>query len=336
MMSANKQRDWVDYAGLASQVYQNHQLNEVGEKLKAMGQVALLKEAREAAAQQAQRGVDQAKEALFRFWSIFGKVKKNDTDEPHRKLLFALKLRRFIRDCGLDTSRFPDFADKERLVSLFDDIDDYVAHIRAGLGEADREAVDTCDRYRQEMAQLDELIESKAKQEVAAKELESKRRRFEEIKDVEPSNGGKIIGIIGGLIGGLMTMMSASVVMEATPSAELDEATMMFWAGLGLLALSALLGSGMQGADSAKQRNALYEERQRLAAMLESESRTPGWTIEADEEIMPPTRESIPLTGIDESLSATELAALRRSRLEFILELTGESEADWVFPSARV
>jgi hypothetical protein len=260
-MSANKQRDWLDYAGLASQLYQNIQVNDVRNKMAAVGQLALMKEAREQDARIAETNVQRAKEVLFNFSSVLAKLKKRGDDDLRASYLFALKMKRVVQQSGLTTARFPDFADKERMNGFNEELDGYIAQTRAQLSDDDRQAVDRCECYRLELPQLDQLIQFQARREATGRQIELDRQRFAQLKDVTPRQGGKWVAATFGGIGAVLIALG---MMEGmAEGADADSVSILIWLGLGgiVIAFAGLLD---QNTPETKEQNALYAERQQL------------------------------------------------------------------------
>jgi len=260
-MSATKQRDWLDYAGLASQLYQNVQVNDVRNKLAAMGQIALMNEAREQDARTAEANLQHAREALFKFTSVLAKLKKRGDDDLRASHLFALKMKWVVQQTGLTTARFPDFADKERVSAFLEELDEYIGQTWARLSDEDRLVVDRCERYRLEMPRLDQLIRSQARGEAGSRQLEADRQRLEELKDVTPLLGGKVVAIAGFVIGVVLMVMGALEGMAQGAKAE--SVSMLIWLGLGGIGI-AFAGLIVQSTPEIKEQNVRYAERQRL------------------------------------------------------------------------
>jgi len=260
-MSDHQKRDWLDYAGLASQLYQNVQVNDVRDKMAAMGQIALMKEAREQDARTAEANLQHAREGLFNFTSVLAKLKKRGDDDLRASQVFALKMKRVVQQTGLTTARFPDFADKERVSAFLEELDEYIGQTRARLSDEDRQAVDQCERYRLELPRLDQLIRSQARSEAGSRQLETDRQRLEELKDVTPRLGGKVVAIAGFVIGVVLMVMGALEGMAQ--GAKADSVSRLIWLGLGGVGI-AFAGLIYQSTPEIKEQNARYAERKKL------------------------------------------------------------------------
>jgi hypothetical protein len=346
-MSANKQRDWLDYAGLASQLYQNVQVNDVRNKMAAVGQIALIAEERERHKALAEQTLRNGKEALFKFTSVLDKLKAKGGSDLRASLLFALKMKRVLNACGLSTELFSDIDDKARLTRLHDELDDFIAEAKVNLTDPDGEIVYRCELYRLDMRRLEALIkvkriaENNAKRDrVAAQVNASRRKRFDQIKEVQPYRTG-VAAFAFGLFAAFLVILLGALTAGTPSNTNSVPFSGFLFLGIGVVVIAGMLGVGLQGSNEARTRNALHEERARLATQLELDANriTPQHAVEStfidgvefDEGIVVPRDDntSRQLEGIDETMNRSELETIRQERIQFIFEITGERMEDW-------
>lgn len=301
-MSANKQRDWMDYAGLASQLYQNAQVNDVRDKMAAMGQIALIKEAREQQELSEKQRLDHARDFLFTCTNVMAKVKMLSETNLRGSVLVALNMQRKMPETGLKTSLFPDFADKQRLTDLQQELADFLETNRPRLSETDRGLVAECERYQEEENELEQALRLTQEFE----EHEARKSRLEEIKEVQLPNAGHLVILAGFGIG---LVLAALGFASGDRSGEV--AGMVIGGGAAVISL--IVGLAIQNSNATLENQKLFAEKQQLEAHLNQvgplfrERGSPGKVFPV-------------IAGIGANPSSQELSAELERRRKFVEE----------------
>lgn len=309
IMNANKQRDWLDYAGLASQLYQNAQVNDVRDKMAAMGQIALIKEAREQQELSEKQRLDHARDFLFICTNVMAKVKKLSETNLRGSVLVALNMQRKMPETGLKTSLFPDFADKQRLTDLQQELADFLETNRPRLSEADRGLVEECERYQQEEEELEQAL--RLTQEFEAHE--ALKSKLEKIKEVQLPNEGNELILAGFGFGLILAVLGFA---SGDRSGEVLGLILGGAAVVGTL----IVGLVMQNSNATLEKKKLFAEKQELEAHLNQvgplfrERGSPGKVFPVLAKVFPV------LTSTGVNPSSHELSAELERRRKFVEE----------------
>jgi hypothetical protein len=148
-----KERDWVDYAGLASSVGQNIQLSKINSELQranALNLKAIEQQTNQAIKQELRREYESGlQNVLWNLMQLLERSKKEYANDP-RKFTFAL--------LGLtprfSATAFEDWENKQRLKSFCDELDGLKEQMRAAIGEAEFE---DAVKYRKALDELKDL-----------------------------------------------------------------------------------------------------------------------------------------------------------------------------------
>lgn len=167
----SKQRDWVDYANLASNVAQNVQLNDLQQKLGAMAQVAASQERREMMKSVARREENQLREMVFRMATIIEDIKSQISTNPQPALALARSLQMRFESESISTGSFNEWEDKERFRKLTVECAEVIEQASTHLNPEQIAEAERCAQYCIERRSLEELIEiQKGRDALAAKE----------------------------------------------------------------------------------------------------------------------------------------------------------------------
>lgn len=171
----SKQRDWVDYANLASNVAQNVQLHDVQQKLGAMAHVAANQERREMMKSVARREENQLREMVFRIATIIEDIKSQISTNPQPVLALARSLQLRFESNNINTESFSEWEDKQRLKKLAVECAEVIEQASAHLNPEQITEAERCASYCIERGPLNELIKiQKGREALAAKEAELK------------------------------------------------------------------------------------------------------------------------------------------------------------------
>ncbi len=187
-------RDWVDYANLASNVAQNVQLSGIQERLSgiqelagAQAQEALWARLKvEKAAEKAER-LAKFREAVVQGERYLEGLNHHLSTNPRAVLALALGFKDTYERNGLSTSIFETFDEKDRVGRLLRGLDDVIEQGSSQLTQEQRGAARKCLQYRLDDEDLQFLIKVQKHREQQAheqRELATKAR-----PDVERMRG---------------------------------------------------------------------------------------------------------------------------------------------------
>lgn len=145
-----KQHDWIDYANLGSNLYQNVQLSGVNDKLSAMAAVAASEQAK------TQRE-DKLREGVFQGQSSLNKLQSRQNENPAGVVAIAKLNLIYLCRYNVTTASFSAFDDKERVQKVIDGFERLVNECSALLSPDQRLEAESCANYLAEQKELSQL-----------------------------------------------------------------------------------------------------------------------------------------------------------------------------------
>lgn len=147
-----RDRDWVDYANLASNVAQNFQLEGINSKMRQLGELELLKQYREQQESAVAHCEDILREAVFFYTEQLRDVKELANKNPQQAYIRANHLKgTYERMPQFSSSGFRKFEDKERLANVQRTCDRLIRECAARL-EPDAPEIKDSDTMLDELA----------------------------------------------------------------------------------------------------------------------------------------------------------------------------------------
>ena len=189
-----KQRDWIDYGLVASNLVQNVQLHGLQEKLGQIKAIEehrnhhdLLKEARELRQEAALQQENALRESVFQGQEVLEALQYNVRSDPGAVSVLACEALRTFEVNNVTTASFTAYEDKQRLSSLLAGLHDVQSEAADLLTPEKLNAVQQCVRYRAEMDDLLSYIQlrrieegsSSPQDQLYGKRLDLKRRTAE-------------------------------------------------------------------------------------------------------------------------------------------------------------
>jgi len=215
-----KERDWVDYTNLGSNLFQNLQLSGVNDKLRAMASLA---QREQAAAEMENR----ARELVFQADTGLMKMRSSPTENKARRLIVIRQLQANFKRGGLTSEVFRAYEDKTRLRTVLDGYEALAREYSRDLSQSEREEAELCAKYKAEESDLSARIDLL----VSRDELGSAREELRALeKKTRVSSALQIIGgilILYGIGWGLMSCSEQTGKNEAA----LEGAFLVFFVG---------------------------------------------------------------------------------------------------------
>lgn len=255
-----RERDWIDYANLGSNIFQNFQLNDVQNKLGAVASVAVA-EQRVAGAENNRREIVFEANTVLRGMRTLAEENKAGVLALARESL--LNFKRY----GISSANFRAYEDKERVRSLIDGYEALVDECSAGLPAPQREEAESCGKYLAEQDDLKLAVELQEKRE-ALDRARSELRLWEQKSRLQ-----SILGWVGGLLslaGVVWVFVSCSEWIDDPKTSQVSQ--MAAGPGLGCLIVGIVLFAGAVNSKNLKQteiQRAKVKELGADAALLE-------------------------------------------------------------------
>jgi hypothetical protein len=183
-----KERDWVDYANLGSNLLQNAQLSGVRSRLDSLASAAEREQARTAQE-------DARREMVFQADTTLRGARRHAGDERQGVLAIVRFYLASFRECSLDSSCFRNFEDKERLRSVVEGFEALEGECAAALTQAELEEVDKCVAYMLE-PNIERFVSKELRQELARVETEIAAAEKQKAKLSEASSSVPVMGIL--------------------------------------------------------------------------------------------------------------------------------------------
>ena len=135
-----KQRDWIDYANLGSNLFQNLQLSGVQDKLGAMASVAALEQAKT-------EHEDRLRESVFEADTLLRELRTRPDTERAGVLALATFTVATFKWNDVTSASFRSFEDKERLRTVLQGFKALVGECESKLSADERAEALLCARY---------------------------------------------------------------------------------------------------------------------------------------------------------------------------------------------
>ena len=317
-----KDRNWIDYASLASQLGQNLQLSNLQEKLNAIGQVAAARELREQHEAQTRLRQEQVRELIFQTGRNLKELAESLPTEPRSSMATALRMKQLFDQYGISTALLTAYEDKERLQALFDDLKGFTAECRSRLSQQDQETVERCAAYLAEEGDLNELIQwlrNEEEVEVASGEVEAKSWRLDELKKASHRRPG--FDLLCVLPGSVFILIGFSFVRSGDPGFLLFGII-----GIGLVFVGLIVGAIIQATPAQRQ---LEEEIKSLEFELERPAPKLIGTYSANLESILREAERVERLRqkFGKDLNSAECTKMLEDRKVFINEVMGAEQA---------
>src|SRR6185312_5808494 len=110
-----KERDWIDYANLASNVAQNLQLRQANQTLEGLERVAAERAVRELEQRDQERQLDRLREYISQIADDVVGLQKHLRENPRAALALGLQIQGLLEKHSITTASFRDWQDKDRL-----------------------------------------------------------------------------------------------------------------------------------------------------------------------------------------------------------------------------
>lgn len=153
-----KERTWVDYANLASNVAQNLQLRHANQTLEELQRAATAS----ALTQQQKRLADeqeaQLREYVFQLSEDIEGLQRHLNELPCAAFALGLQIKGLLEKNNVTTASFREWEDKDRLKQVLKGLNDVCEKSSALLTEWQREDAIKCAKFLAERDALDQLI----------------------------------------------------------------------------------------------------------------------------------------------------------------------------------
>ena len=171
-----REKDWIDYVNLGSNLVQNLQLNDLQNKVGGIFDTVDDLAAIAASEENRKTREDNLREIVFQAETVLRKLRTfQEKDGAGVLALSTVCLGHFTRN-SVSSGDFRSFEDKERVHSVIEGFKGLSEQCRASISEPDRHDAESCAQYMLEMKSLDRLILSakrKAERDQTAQELKA-------------------------------------------------------------------------------------------------------------------------------------------------------------------
>jgi hypothetical protein len=164
---------WIDYANLASNLAQNVQLGEVRSALNTLGALQAEKVRLELNEQQRMEREDRLREGLWQMENAFNKLTRDTAVTPCVMCVMIRSVQLSLERFGVTSKTFRQLADKDRLGSFQERLQEVFADTSAKLSEEQRAEVENFFRFSVELEELKFLLE---RHEQTVKRTEAERQ----------------------------------------------------------------------------------------------------------------------------------------------------------------
>ena len=197
----SKQRDWVDYANLASNVAQNVQLHDVQKKLGTLTEAARQQERRELINSVRAREENDLRELVFRCTAIIADARKQLPDKALPVSALTRCIQRRFDSLNITTGSFKSWEDKERFLKLNGDLLEVVKEASQTLSPEQMLAAEQCAQYAVEKSDLLEVI----RMQKARESWKTKEAQLQTLRGSQPS--AKVPAWYTGLLGAFVASL---------------------------------------------------------------------------------------------------------------------------------
>jgi len=193
-----KERDWIGYANLASNLTQNMQLRHANQTLEELHRAATASALNEQEARQTDEHEARLREHVFQLADNVEGLHRHLHELPCAALVLALEIEAILEKNNVSTASFRAWEDKDRLKKVVKGLEDVREKASALLEIDGKEKAARCVKYHAEMPALDQLISVQSKKEKFQREreklessLDTDRKRVEiEIAKLKSEQSG--------------------------------------------------------------------------------------------------------------------------------------------------
>jgi len=224
-----KERDWIDYANLASNVAQNLQLIRANQTLAGLERVSAERAVREQEQRDQERQLDRLREHVSQIADDVASLKEHLHENPSAALTLALQIKDLLEKHNVTTASFRQWEDKDRLKDVQRGLESVLEESTGLLTDSQKEEAVKCATYLTERDALDQLIGLQRKKEVFdlgrqqfEKKLAAKKIELINLKREQVSIRLPFWQRVCTLIGGLGLAFSAAWLLGLFMSQPLD------------------------------------------------------------------------------------------------------------------
>ena len=153
-----KERDWIDYANLGSNIVQNLQLNDAQGKLGAMASLA--------AREQAVAGMeDDRREIIFKANKNLQGLRTLSGQNRAGVLALVRQALTDFEEFGITSAAFRTYEDKQRVSAMIEDYEALADTCAAAMSSTERTEAELCAQYSAERGFLSNYLEFRRRQE---------------------------------------------------------------------------------------------------------------------------------------------------------------------------
>jgi hypothetical protein len=160
-----KERDWIGYANLASNVTQNFQLGHANRTLEGLERAATERRLDEQQQRLKEEGENRLREHIFQIDDNVDGLQRHLRERPCAALALALEMGGILEKNNVSTASFREWEDKVRMKKVLQGLEDVRIKSTALLTAAERGNAEKCAKYRIEMPDLDQLISVQSEKE---------------------------------------------------------------------------------------------------------------------------------------------------------------------------
>ena len=161
-----KERDWIDFANLASNVTQNLQLRQANQTLAGLERVAAEQVIRGQEQRDQERQLDRLREHVSQIADDVASLQEHLRENPSAALALGLQIKGLLEKHYVTTASFRAWEDKDRLKDVQKGLESVCEQSTALLTDSQREDAARCAAYLAERDSLNQLIGLQRKKEV--------------------------------------------------------------------------------------------------------------------------------------------------------------------------
>lgn len=153
-----KERDWIGYANLASNVAQNVQLRHVNRTLEGLERAATERALDEKQQRLKEEGENRLREYISEIDDNVNGLQRHLRERPRAALALARGMEGILERNTVSTASFSGWGDKDRVKRILAGLESVREQSAALLTAGEREDAEKCAKYLAEMPALDQLI----------------------------------------------------------------------------------------------------------------------------------------------------------------------------------
>ena len=167
-----KERTWIDYANLGSNIAQNFQLHHANQTLEELQRAATASALSEQQKRQVDEHEAQLREYVFQIGEDIEGLQRHLHELPCAALALALRFKGMLEKNNVTTASFRAWEDKNRMKQVVKGLDDVCEKSAARLTEGQREDAEKCAKYLAEGDAFDQLVSIQREKKKFQKERE--------------------------------------------------------------------------------------------------------------------------------------------------------------------